>query len=86
MKIMNEYYFDQIRFQRLNRTTFELTDLYVINFPLRMRVITGKIRFTEDSKYLFVNMKQDHENYQSVGVVDVETAKLTYFDFDGKNL
>ena len=44
---------------------------------------TEKVRFTEDSKYLFVNLKQVYDEYQSVAVINIETAELTYFDLDG---
>ncbi len=32
-----------------------------------------------------MNLLQNYEKFKSVGVVNVVTGKLTYFDFDGEN-
>lgn len=62
-----------------------MKELYTVDLPTKLYVDVSKIRFTNDNKLLFVNLKQNYESYRSVGVVNIETAKLTYFDFDGEN-
>ena len=51
-------YFHNIRINSLNKTNFEMKELYTVGLPVKLVADGDKIRFTNDNKYLFVNLKK----------------------------
>lgn len=78
-------YYSHIKLFSLNKTNYNLKDVFTIDLPTKLKADVAKIRFTNDNKNLFVNIRQDYEKFRNVGVISLETGKLTYFDFDGEN-
>ena len=71
---------NQIRFYKLDKTNFGLKELYTISLQNDFNFRIGKIGFTNDDKFFFVNLKYTYGSGQSVAVINIETAKLTKFD------
>ena len=75
----------QILFKALDKKkNYEMKYLFNITFPLRgFLTDSHKVRFTNDDKFLFFTLYQGEGSRRSVGIVDIQKAEVTYFDFDG---
>ena len=50
-------FFNHIKFFSLNKTNYTLKEIYTIDLPIKIKADDGKLRFTNDNKYLFINLR-----------------------------
>ena len=71
---------DSLIFSSLNQTNYELKTLFTVGIPEKFFIDPRKLRFTPDDKFFFFSINQIEINYRAVGVINVGTGKVTYFD------
>ena len=77
---------DSLIFSSLNKTNYELKTLFTVGIPDKFLIDPRKLRFTPDDKFFFFNINKTKINYRAVGVINVGTGKVTYFDMDGEKM
>ena len=64
----------------LNRTTLKTISLFTIGLGRNMKPDLRKVRFTGDSKYLFLKVAITDEDFGAVAIINVQYPRVTYVD------
>ena len=75
-------YITNVRISSLNRTSLVARVLFTIGLERNMKPDLRKVRFTGNSKYLFLKVGKNDEDFGAVAIMNIDYPKITYIDDD----